>query len=290
MTSVSSVRLIEEKDPSTADFGLKIIACETLRDELSHVAPDIETEFLKGRLHIYPDRMREEINAHIAATPGRRTILVGYGRCSNGTAGLKAGPHRLILPAVDDCIALLLGSRRRYLQEYARVPGTYYYTRGWIEELGDPYQEYEKMVPRFGEETARRLALTIMANYTRLALVETGAYDVRKCEEYVAKVAEFYDLPVENVQGHMRLFKKLVSGGWDGEFIVVEPGAVLDETVFWRIPNEIDSLPEDPDAPGAWGPAIKVCDDCAASQADDHPSTSGASGGPGSSKRCPGRL
>jgi hypothetical protein len=262
--SYLSVPQIEENDVAADDFSPKIIACETIRDEIAHVAPDIETEFLEGGLHDYPDKMRVEINAHIAATPGHRTILLGYGRCSNGTAGLEAGPHRLVLPATDDCITLLLGSRRRYLEEFTRTPGTYYYTRGWIEELEDPYQEYEKTIPRIGEEKAHRVALMIMESYTRLALVETGTYDMKKCEAYVAKVADFYSLPVETLQGDMRLFRKLTRGPWDAEFIVVEPGGVLDEAVFWSLPSEVSDLPEDPDAPGAWGPPIRVEAICAA--------------------------
>ncbi len=229
-------------------------------------------------LHDYPDKMRAEINRRIAETPGRRTILLGYGRCSNGATGIEAGPHRLVLPAVDDCISLLLGSRRRYLTEFTSAPGTYYYTRGWVEELDDPYQEYLKMIPRFGEEKSRQLALMIMESYTRVVLLETGTYDLERCERYVEKVAEFYDLPVVKMPGDLRLFRKLTHGPWDGEFIVVEPGGVLDESVFWRLPSEIDDLPRDPDAPGAWGPAITVtapCEtcacDCAGRTAADEP-------------------
>jgi hypothetical protein len=248
------------------DFSLKIIACETLKDEFEHVASDIEIEYLKGMLHDYPEKMRAEINAHIAATPGHRTILLGYGRCSNGTAGLQAGPHRLVLPAVDDCISLLLGSRRRYLTEFTSAPGTYYYTRGWVEELEDPYQEYLKMIPRLGEEKAKLVALMIMESYTRVVLIETGTYDLERCERYVEKVSQFYSLPIEKLEGDLRLFRKLARGPWDGEFIVVEPGGVLDESVFWRLPSEIGELPEQPDAPGAWGPAVRVeapCESCA---------------------------
>jgi hypothetical protein len=237
------------------DFSLKIIACETLKDELTHVAPGVETEYLKGMLHDHPDKMRAEIS----------TILLGYGRCSNGTAGLKAGPHRLVLPAVDDCISLLLGSRRRYLTEFTAAPGTYYYTRGWVEELEDPYQEYLKAIPRIGAEKAKMVALMIMESYTRVVLVETGTYDIERCERYVEKVSAFYSLPIEKLQGDLRMFRKLAQGPWDGEFIVVEPGGVLDESVFWHLPSEIDQLPEDPDAPGAWGPATRVesaCETC----------------------------
>jgi hypothetical protein len=231
----------------------KIIACETLRDECSLVGGDLEVEFVKGLLHDYPERLRAELNERIAATPGQRTILLGYGRCSNGTAGLHAGPHRLVLPAVDDCISLLLGSRRRYLEEFRATPGTYYYTRGWVDYIEDPYQQYLKIVPRWGEEKARKIAFMIMANYTRVALVDTGTYPLEEYEPYVDKVAAFYGLPKELLQGSLRLFEKLVRGPHDGEFIVVEPGGTLDEDLFWHLPSEPDACP--PECPAAACPA-----------------------------------
>jgi hypothetical protein len=92
----------------------KIIACNVLRDEVLRVAGDLEVEFIDGLLHDHPERLRATLNERIAATPGERTILLGCGRRSNGSVGLQAGPHRLVLPAVDDCIALLLGSQRRF--------------------------------------------------------------------------------------------------------------------------------------------------------------------------------
>jgi hypothetical protein len=225
------------------EFTPKIIACETLRDEYTQVAADVEVEFVKGLLHDYPEKLRAELNERIAATPGRRTILLGYGRCSNGTAGLRAGPHRLILPAVDDCIALLLGSRRRYLEEFRAFPGTYYYTRGWVDYIDDPYREYLKMIPRYGEEKAQRIARLILANYSRVALVDTGTYPLERYEPYVDSVAAFYGLPKHMLQGSLRLFEKLVRGPHDAEFIVVEPGGVLDEALFWELPSEPAQCP-----------------------------------------------
>jgi hypothetical protein len=108
----------------------KIISCEVLRNEVERVNPGYEVEFFEGALHDYPDRLRAGVQERIDATPGERDILLCCGRCSNGTVGLKAGSHRLKLPAVDDCISLLLGSKQRYLGELGRQPGTYYYTRG----------------------------------------------------------------------------------------------------------------------------------------------------------------
>jgi hypothetical protein len=216
-----------------ADRPLKIIACETLRDEVSRVAGGLEVEFCEGLLHDYPDRLRATVQGRIDATPGSRTILLAYGRCSNGLAGLRAGPHRLVLPAVDDCISLLLGSRDEYLRQFAQYPGTYYYTRGWIEYIEDPYQEYLQMIPKYGEEKAAAIARLILANYTRVALVDTGTYSLEDCRGYLETVSAFYDLPIAVLPGSLRLLERLVSGPHNGEFIVVEPGEELIERRFW---------------------------------------------------------
>ena len=71
----------------------------------------LEVEFFDGALHDYPDRLRAAVQERIDATPGERDIFLCCARCSNGTVGLKGGDHRLVLPAADDCISLLLGSR-----------------------------------------------------------------------------------------------------------------------------------------------------------------------------------
>jgi hypothetical protein len=214
----------------------KIIACDVLRDEVEKVAAGrFEIEFVDALLHDYPDKMRVTYNERIAATPGERTILLGCGRCSNGTVGLKAGPHRLVLPAVDDCIAILLGSRATYLDEFHRCPGTYYYTRGWIDYLDDPYKEYLKMIPKWGEERAARVARLILAHYKRFALIDTGTYNMDDFREYLATVTAFYGLPLEVLPGSFRLLEKLLGGPHDEEFIVVEPGNELEESSFWAL-------------------------------------------------------
>jgi len=217
-----------------------IVSCEVLRNEIERVvadhAPQATVEFVPGALHDYPDRLRAELQARIDAAPGDRPVLLCCARCSNGTVGLRAGRHRLVVPACDDCIALLLGSRERYLEEHARHPGTYYYTRGWIEFIDDPYREYLKIVPKYGEEKAARLARQVLANYTRVAVIETpGVPGVEDHEEYLATVSRFYGLPLVRLRGSLRYLTKLVTGPHDGEFIVVEPGEELGEERFWRL-------------------------------------------------------
>ena len=143
--------------------------------------------------------------------------------------------HRLVVPAADDCISLLLGSRRRYKEEHGACPGTYYYTRGWIDFIDDPYKDYLKIVPKYGEEKAARVARMILANYTRVAIIDTGVVSVETLRPYVEMVAAFYELPVEYLEGSLRYLSKLVNGPYDEEFLVVEPGETLDESRFWAL-------------------------------------------------------
>lgn len=222
------------------DARPKVISCEVLRDELEaaigRVAPGTEVEFVEGALHDYPDRLRAALQERIDATEGARDILLCCGRCSNGTVGLAAGPHRLILPAVDDCISLLLGSRARYLEEHGREPGTYYYTRGWIDYIDDPYKEYLQIIPKYGEEKAARVARLILEHYTRVVVIDTpGIAGLDEKRPYLKTVSEFYGLPLVELSGSLRYLEKLLAGPHDEEFIVVESGEQLDESLFWAL-------------------------------------------------------
>jgi hypothetical protein len=220
------------------DRPRKIISCEVLRNEVEKVNPGYEVDFFEGALHDYPDKMRAAIQERIDATPGEHEILLCCGRCSNGGTGLQAGPHRLVLPLVDDCISLALGSRHAYLEEHRKEPGTYYYTRGWIDFIDDPYKEYLKIVPKFGEEKAAMVARMIMQHYTRVAVIETpGVPGVGDKQAYLDEVTKFYELPLERLTGSMRYYEKIMAGPHDDEFVVVEPGGTLDERAFWDLPG-----------------------------------------------------
>ena len=178
----------------------RIVSCEVLRNEIEAVLErdgrGIEVDFVDGALHDYPDRMRAALQERIDAVPGDCDIYLSCARCSNGTVGLRGGDHRLVLPAADDCISLVLGSRARYLEEHGAQPGTYYYTRGWIDFIDDPYKEYLKIVPKYGEEKAAYVARLIMEHYTRVAVIETpGVRGLHDKREYLETVGRMDALP-----------------------------------------------------------------------------------------------
>ena len=212
-----------------------------LRNEIEAVlAGDgrgIEVDFVDGALHDYPDKLRAELQARIDAIPGDCDVYLSCARCSNGTVGLRGGEHRLVLPAADDCISLLLGSRARYLEEHgAAARDVLLHARAGSTSSSDPYKEYRKIVPKYGEEKSARVARLIMEHYTRLAVIETpGVAGLEDKMEYLETVRRFYDLPLEHLTGSLRFLEKLVSGPHDEEFIVVEAGDELDESRFWAL-------------------------------------------------------
>ena len=134
----------------------KIVSCEVLRNEIEAVLErdgrELDVEFVDGALHDYPDRLRAALQERIDGTPGDCDIYLRAPAAATVRSACSGGEHRLVLPAADDCISLLLGSRARYLQEHGAQPGTYYYTRGWVDFIDDPYKEYLRSSP----STARR--------------------------------------------------------------------------------------------------------------------------------------
>lgn len=226
------------RDSSEAEARTKVIACATVAEELKPMLPPhIQCEALEFGLHLRPAQLRETLQERINAATGVGTIMLGYGFCSGGVAGLRANHARLVIPRMDDCIGIFLGSRAEYLRQLRMQPGTYYLTKGWIECGDTPLTEYEKMAAKYGVETARWLSREALKHYTRIALIDTGQYEVDRYRAYSRRVAELYDLRFEEVPGSLALLRKLVDGIWDDDFVIVEPGQEVAQQMFFPLPR-----------------------------------------------------
>jgi hypothetical protein len=217
-----------------SNLRTKIIACATVGEELQRLLPNGTLyTFLEFGLHLTPEKLHTAVQQEIDRTPEDvGTILLGYGMCSKGMIGLQARRFRLVIPRVDDCIALFLGSRAEYLRQGRKAPGTFYLTKGWIECGDDPFTEYRKLCAKYGEEKAYRIEKRYIGNYTRLALIDTGTHDLEDYRHYAAMVADFFHLTLEEIPGSVRMLKKLISGDWGDEFLVVEPGGTVRFEMF----------------------------------------------------------
>jgi hypothetical protein len=64
----------------------------------------------------------------------------------------------------------------------------------------------------------------MMGNYKRLALINTGQYELEKFREYTKNTASKFNLSFDATPGPDTLVRKMLYGPWDEEFVVLEPG------------------------------------------------------------------
>ncbi len=212
----------------------KVIACATVVEEILPLLPDgIVCEALDFGLHLTPDKLRNRLQEAVdAASADADTIILGYGLCSMAVVGLKATGCTLVVPRVDDCIALFLGSHAAHQEQLRQEPGTYYLTKGWIEVSDTPFAEYERLVERYGQAQADRMMALTLKNYTRLAFIDTGHYDQERYREYARRMARQFGLRYEEIPGSTALIEKMLYGPWDGDFVIARPGETISYADF----------------------------------------------------------
>jgi hypothetical protein len=209
--------------------GLKFIACPAVIGELAEGATEgIDCHELEAQLHVSPERLKEALRVAVAEAdvPGA-TIVLGYGLCSNSVLGLKTQHATLVVPRVDDCIAMLLGSNEAFSAEAEKERGSYYVAKAYLEECDTIMSEHEKLVEKRGRERAERMMRLLLKHYTRIVLIDTGRYDLEPHRARVADFAGTFDLAVEEVPGTTRILDALLDGGWDDDFVVAPPGHEL---------------------------------------------------------------
>jgi hypothetical protein len=211
-----------------------VIACATVIEEMSPFLPEnVSSETLDFGLHLRPDHLKKALQERIdEASQRAEVLLLGYGLCSMAVVGLRSTTAHLVIPRVDDCIAIFLGSCNAYREQTKKEPGTYYLTKGWIEVGDTPFQEYRRLSQKYGEAKAKWMIQLMLKNYTRLGFINTGQYEIDRYREYARQTAEEFNLRFEEIDGSPALVKKMVFGPWDDEFVVIPPGETIQYTDF----------------------------------------------------------
>ncbi len=207
----------------------KIIACATVIEEmLPHLPAGVDPQVLDFGLHVNPRKLKRTLQETVdALAPEADTILLGYGLCSQAVVGLRAQDCTLVVPKVDDCIGIFLGSAPAHRAQVRAEPGTYYLTKGWIEAGDSPFDRYDGMAEQYGEEMALRLMRRMLKNYTRLALINTGQYELERYRTYTRNTAERWGLRYEEIPGSGALVARLLHGPWGSDFVVARPGETI---------------------------------------------------------------
>lgn len=190
-----------------------VVACNVLRRELERVlagVPEVvEVIYLDGAIHVYPRKLKETIKERIDSLKGKvDVIFLGYGYCQSLKGIEEEVDVPVILPQVDDCIALLL-TPERYAEEIKKEVGTWFMTPGWTEigfEMICKDLRLERII-KLGKdplEMARRL----FTHYRRGLYIDTGVGDDA---DSLAKAEDFcrdFRLTMEKCVAESNLLKE----------------------------------------------------------------------------------
>lgn len=203
----------------------------------------VDVELLPSGLHENPADLHARLQERIdrVQSPPHDAIVLGYGLCGQAIAGLASQHLRLIVARAHDCITLFLGGRGHYQGQFADHPGTYWYTRDYLERndrssssltlavVADKETDsvFLANVERFGRDNADYLWEVLgswQAHYSRAAYIDIGleggaAVEVRAESDAIRRGWAF-----ERVSGDLTLIRRLLFGDWDSDFIVVPPG------------------------------------------------------------------
>jgi hypothetical protein len=230
------------------------LTCEALARSVYAAAAEsphtISVRLYHQGLHNTPKRLHRTLQVEIdAIQPGEcDAILLAYGICGTSTLGLVARHTPLVIPRTHDCIALYLGSHRRYLEEFNAHPGTYWYSLDFLERaepgsnaglgatnLGVMDEVYQDYIEKYGQDNADYL-MEVMGewgkHYERAVYLDTGIGDGKEFEAMAREQAERRGWLFECKQGNRRMIKMLLNGEWpEDEFLIVPPGYAIQQTM-----------------------------------------------------------
>ena len=243
--------------------GTVILACEMIEDEVGLALESVPADhrppviWVESGLHDHPERLAAALQGLVdrldvgvrtgaavplpSVSPGRgpaeerrvevsvgpvSRVILALGFCGKGLQGLVSQCAELVFPRVDDCVSLFLnqGCAR---EEIPRDTRSYYLTGGWFRHNSSVNEAREDWVTKFGPERAASLRKAMFRGYERVSLIDTQAYEVDEFLEQSKDYAEELDLEHAVVGGSVQLLRRLFTGEWDAEIVVVPPGEAI---------------------------------------------------------------
>lgn len=233
---------------SPQELPLVVIACQVFQSLIERFLPEDmakQITFKDYGLHRVPSKLTWAVQEEIDNVAQPSLIVLGYGLCGNGLKGIQSRQHTLLIPRTDDCIAILLGSYKKYIEEFDKTPGTYYLTKGWLESGSNPLQEYEEYVEKYGEKDATWIMDQQYQHYERVAFVAHSQEDLetyRPQAQEVAKYCQRWDMRYEEILGSDIYVRKLIEMAanspadteTDSDFLVIPPNSEVTQEMFMR--------------------------------------------------------
>lgn len=216
---------------------IKFIVCDVIYDELKNkISEKWKVVSFEKRLHEHSDKLREKLQDEINKSQDYDIIVLGYGLCGNGVVGLVSKKVTLVIPRIDDCISLFLGSVEERKKQLKTEPGTYFLTRGYLGEAEDfIVSGLSEIKNKYSEETWQWIIKEMLKNYRRIIFINTENYNPSEWRKKAKCEAVKLGLRFEEVKGSNRFLNKIINGNWDDQFVIVKPGVKITSNMLLEI-------------------------------------------------------
>lgn len=213
-----------------------ILACSAMSLHVAAAQKTMKTDFpvieVDSSFHENPSKMRQKIIETLEQMEKSiDTVLVAMGFCGGSWEDI-ATDKRVVIPRVDDCITLLLHTDDTWYPNLKQCG--HLYLRDDIEGKFSPKSIKKNLCSQYGDSEGSFVFRTWFGSYTNADIIDTGAYDCHS-EAYMLEAMENADLmeaTLDYVPGSNLILEKLVSGRWDQQFLVIEPGNTVSNMDF----------------------------------------------------------
>lgn len=214
----------------------KIIACEVMKEEILSMGSikDVEFEFVSMDYHLYPKKLKVELQNIIDRSNGYNRIILAFGLCGGASNGLKANESTLIIPKVHDCISIFLCNGTKCVCDFKKEKGTFYLSSGWMITEKSILSDHKKVLERYGEKKAFSILKRMYEDYKKVLFIKTSSSSEDEVIVQSKEIANLFDAKHEIIKGKTDFIEKILKGPWDdNNFINIEPGKLLTEEHFW---------------------------------------------------------
>lgn len=211
----------------------KILSCRTLEQEVRLAMEKCgckwELEVLRDSNHDVPARLRQNIQEKLDAIDDAERVLLAFTTCGGAMVGLRTGDFELVIPRVDDCLSLLMGSMERKKEVLEGGFGLFV-TQGWLENERNTAAQIERIQEKYPAPRAKKIIDSMYGHFDSLNVIDIGAYEVREILPKTEALAQQLNLQHRIVQGTDAYLKELLCGPYDSaRFIVIPPKSVVTE-------------------------------------------------------------
>lgn len=219
-SEIKKVSIVRSDYSDGMEEGLRRCQEWSILNDYSEFKPQVGTgiELLVEVLHVGLHMRKQELlegvaNKLMTMQEHCDVILLGYGLCGNALEKLEESVTDLQIPVImptnsdgsriDDCVCLVLGGTRYYLEEVRKVAGTWFTTPGWLKhwetlllkELGAPDVKTAKWI--FDK-----------AGYQRVLMVNTHIADDTKFRQEALAFSKIFNFRLEERDGSLDILKQ----------------------------------------------------------------------------------